>query len=347
MKKKVVVALSGGVDSAVTAHLMKEAGYDVYGVMLHLWRGDEDDHRQDIADAAAVAERLDIPFKVFSHQDLFDHQVVKPFVAAYLSGETPIPCAHCNREVKFPLMLQAADQLGIEYVATGHYVRLETKDTGVHLFKGIDLKKDQSYFLFRLNQEILKRIRCPLGVYTKDQIREIASHIGLIVADKRDSQDICFLKGNYYNFIEKHPDFKETLGDFVTTSGDLITPHKGISRYTVGQRKGLGIALGKPAYVVSIDPIRNRVVIGENSDLYQNKVTAKGINWVVDAYPVGTIVMAKIRYTQHAEEAEIIDIDEDQLTLKFKDPQRAVTPGQAMVLYRSDELIGGGIIVRD
>lgn len=354
--QKVMIAMSGGVDSSVAAYLMKEAGYTVIGGMLRLH--DKKDFidadsgcctTQDIEDARMVAKKLDIPFHLFDYTTSFNDCVIDDFVNCYRSGGTPNPCVTCNRTVKFPLMLQEAKKLGCDLLATGHYARTERDErTGRYLLKkAVDLSKDQSYVLYGLTQAQLAHIVFPLGEKTKDEARVIAQQAQLLTAHKSDSQDICFIpKGDYASFIESYTGTTFPKGKFVDKQGQILGIHQGMIRYTIGQRKGLGLALPAPMYVVEKSMQRNEVVLGFEPDLMTTALQANHINLIsVDKIEGEVAVKARVRYQQVETDAIVKQTENATLQVTFAQPQRAVTKGQSVVLYQDDQVLGGGTIL--
>ncbi len=338
---KVMTALSGGVDSSVAAYLLKQAGHTVSGATLHLTGPAQ-------SDAQKSAEFLNIPFYEFREQEAFRRLVIEEFAQSYERGETPNPCIVCNLLIKFGVLLDKALEQGQDYLATGHYATVK-KDTGsgrTLLLRGKDRAKDQTYMLYRLNQHQLSRTLFPLGDLTKTEIREIARSIGLFSANKPDSQDICFVPdGNYAGFLENYRGKPYPAGNFVNEAGICLGQHQGIIRYTVGQRKGLGIALGTPAFVLSKNAIDNTVVLGAEEKLFTKRIVADRVNWIACEKPTeGMKVTAKTRYSQKEAEAAL-HITEQGVVAEFKEPQRAATPGQAMVFYDGEVVVGGGTII--
>ena len=355
MNKKAIIAMSGGVDSSVAALLMKEKGYDCIGVTMKLFNNEQAGISKeksccsldDVEDARAVARKLDIPYYVFNFSDNFEKNVIERFIEAYHNGRTPNPCIDCNRYIKFKKLFLRMKELSMDYVVTGHYARIayDEKSGRYLLKKGIDDSKDQSYVLYSLTQEQLSHTLLPLGELEKSEVRRIAEENGFINADKPDSQDICFVPdGNYASFIEKHTGKASPHGNFLSTGGDVMGEHMGIIHYTIGQRKGLGIAAGRPVYVCDIRPEDNTVILGENDDLFSSTLVAGDINLISCESIVEPIrIKAKIRYRQPAQPAEAV-IKNGKLYVTFDEPQRAITKGQAVVLYDGDIVVGGGVI---
>ena len=351
--KKALIAMSGGVDSSVAAYFMKEKGYDCIGATMKLY--DNEDiglsasktccSLDDIDDARAVARRLGMPYYVFNFKGEFEEKVIEKFIRIYEKGGTPNPCIDCNRYLKFEKLMQRMQELKLDYVVTGHYARIEEKDGRFYLKKGKDLSKDQSYVLYSLTQEQLAHTLFPLGEYSKSEIREIAEREGFINARKHDSQDICFVPdGDYAAFIERYRNIKYPQGDFLDRNGNVLGRHSGIIRYTVGQRKGLGIAVGHPVYVISKDIEKNTVTLGSNDDLMCCEVRAEDFNWIAEK-PQGSVhCCAKTRYNMK-EQPCTVHCEGDTVIAEFDSPVRAVTPGQALVLYDGEYVLGGGTIL--
>ncbi len=344
MSERVMIAMSGGVDSSLAAAMMMESGYDCIGATMLL--GENDDAAKE---AESVALSLGIPFYTFDFSAEFRKTVVDGFVNAYENGSTPNPCVVCNRYLKFGRLMDEAVKLGCDRLATGHYARLEyDNDSGRYLLKkGADTGKDQSYFLYGLTQDQLKHIRFPLGGMAKSDVRRIARERGLVSADRQESQDICFIPdGNYVDFIESYTGKKFPGGDFIDSNGNVLGKHDGIIRYTVGQRKGLGIAFGEPVYVLGVDPVCNTVTLGPNEDLFADTLTASGLNLIsVDCIEGSMRLNAKIRSRQAEQPAVVEQPDDDTILVRFDEPQRAVTPGQSVVLYDGDVVVGGAAIM--
>ena len=357
--KKVVVGMSGGVDSSVAAYLLKEQGYDVIGVTMQIWQDEERVVEEEnggccglsaVDDARRVAAALDIPYYVMNFKKEFKENVIDYFIDEYLHGRTPNPCIACNRYVKWESLLKRSMDIGADYIATGHYARIEELPNGRYSLKrSATLAKDQTYALYNLTQEQLARTLMPVGEYSKDEVREMAEKINLRVANKPDSQDICFVPdGDYAGFIEKTLDTELPTGNFVTLEGKVLGRHKGITHYTVGQRKGLGLALGYPAFVIEIRPETNEVVIGTNEDSMSNYVRANKLNFMsVPDLNEPMRVFAKIRYNHKGAWCTIEKTGEDEVLCTFEEPQRAITPGQAVVFYDGDYVLGGGTIIGD
>ncbi len=353
MKKKALIAMSGGVDSSVAAFLMKEAGYDCIGVTMKLYDNEDIGMDQektccssnDIEDARSVAVKLGIPYYVFNFKADFKEKVIDQFIDSYRCGMTPNPCIECNRHLKFTQLHQKARELQCDVVVTGHYARITKDEQGYHLLKGKDAAKDQSYVLYSMTQEQLAHTCFPLGDYTKDEIRRIAEEQGFFNAGKKDSQDICFIPdGDYRRFIEETTGQKSTPGNFVDQEGNILGTHKGYYCYTIGQRRGLGVSAPHSLYVVEIRPRKNEVVLGSNEDLFHSHLTADYFNWIE---PVGPdeIIKARIRYHQVEKEAAVRLLEDGKVEVDFLEPQRAITKGQSVVLYRGDAVVGGGRII--
>ncbi len=339
---KVMTALSGGVDSSVAACLLAQNGASLSGATLRLTE------HYDSAPARKVAEALSIPFFEFDEQEAFRQTVIQNFADAYLNGETPNPCVLCNKFIKFGLLLAHAKQNGYDFIATGHYAKIE-KDAASGRFllkRAKDIKKDQTYMLYGLSQEQLAHTMFPLGDFTKPEIRALAESFGLENAGQKDSQDICFVPdGDYVGFLERELGIKATPGEFTDASGKLLGMHQGLIRYTVGQRKGLGITFGKPTFVIKKDAESNRIVLGDEESLFTRKVFARDVNLIAcDKVADGMYVTAKTRYSQKEAEAKLFATETGVLA-EFTEPQRAPSPGQAMVFYDADVVIGGGTIL--
>jgi len=354
LKKKVLVGMSGGVDSSVAAYLLKEQGYEVIGVTMQIWQDDEEFIEKEggccslsaVADARRVANKIGIPFYVMNFKDAFKRNVIDYFVDEYMEGRTPNPCITCNKFIKFSSFLDKAMAMGIDYVATGHYAIIEKHNDRYIIKKSEDDKKDQTYALYNLTQFQLERTLMPCGQYKKSKIREIAKEIGLRVHNKKDSEEICFIPDNDHGrYIKNRFPNKVREGNFVDKQGNVLGRHKGIVYYTIGQRKGLGIAFGKPMYVVDINPFRNEVVLGDLEDLLNTELIAKDINYIpFDTLKEPMEVEAKIRYSQTPSKAIITPIEDGRVRVNFQEKQRAITKGQSVVFYKDDLLIGGGII---
>lgn len=357
MKKKVVVGMSGGVDSSVAAYLLKEQGYDVIGVTMQIWQDEETAAVEEnggccglsaVDDARRVAAQLDIPYYVMNFKNDFKKNVIDYFVDEYKNGRTPNPCIACNRYVKWESLLQRSLMIGADYIATGHYARVEKIDNGRYAIRNsVTAKKDQTYALYNLTQEQLSKTLMPVGDYTKDEIRTIAEKIGIQVAHKPDSMEICFVPDqDYAGYIERETGHVSKKGNFVDLDGNVLGEHKGIIHYTVGQRKGLGLALGYPVFVVAIRPETNEVVVGRNEDVMAGKLYANRLNFMSIENPQdGMRVKAKIRYNHEGAWCTIRLKDKDLLECVFDEPQRAITPGQAVVLYDGEYVAGGGTII--
>lgn len=353
---RVVVAMSGGVDSSVAAALLKEQGYDVIGVSLKLWDYDEDERRlkgktccslDDIADAKDVCDTLGIPFYAFNHKPEFKKSVIDVFVEEYRNGRTPNPCVLCNRDIKFDLLLREAEKLGAKYLATGHYARVVREGDGIsRLKKGVDADKDQSYVLFHLSAPDLDRVLLPIGDFTKAEIRDLARKYGLVTHDKKESMEICFIPNNdHAAFIGKnYPHLKRGPGRFVNTKGETLGSHGGIDGYTIGQRRGLGVGFGERMYVAEIRAETDEVVLARDDEVYFKGVVGRDFRFIRS--PGKNRYGVKIRYQRDELPAEILRYDESEkrIEMKFLAPARAVTPGQAVVLYDGDEVVGGGWI---
>ena len=356
-KGKVVVGMSGGVDSSVAAWLLKEQGYDVIGVTMQIWQDEENEVQEEnggccglsaVDDARRVASSIGIPYYVMNFKQEFQKSVIDYFTKEYLNGRTPNPCIACNRYVKWEALLQRSLSIGADYIATGHYARIDKLPNGRYAIRrSATLAKDQTYALYNLTQEQLEHTLMPVGNYSKDQIREMAEKIGLQVANKPDSQDICFVPdGDYASFIEENADTPIRQGNFVTSDGKILGKHKGIIHYTVGQRKGLGLALGHPAFVLEIRPETDEVVIGTYEESLTHTLRANELNFMsVEDLTEPMRVFAKIRYNHKGAWCTVEKTGEDEITCTFDEPIRAVTPGQAVVLYDGEYVLGGGTIL--
>ncbi len=371
---KIAVAMSGGVDSSAAAALLREQGHELVGFTMQLWnqrRGVSVDENgeplpsrccslDDVYDARRVAETLGFPFYVLNLEKDFERDVVEPFIQSYLSGETPIPCVACNSRLKFASLDKMAVSLGCDKVATGHYARViydEIADR-YRLLRSTNIWKDQTYFLWELNQEQLSRAYFPLGEMEKEEVRAIARGAKLYTAEKAESQEICFVPdGKYSEFIDRYLKHegrdaeKPAAGDVITTTGEVVGKHTGIHRYTIGQRRGLGIAHEKPLYVTQIERARNEIIVGEENELDALEFTAKGVNWIAFDSPTEPVrALVKIRYRHDPAPATIHALPDAHARIVFDQPQRAITPGQATIFYdidTGDEVVGGGWIVRD
>lgn len=360
-KNKVVVGMSGGVDSTVAAYQLKKMGYEVIGVNMRLWQDDflEEAHFKtdggccslsSVEDARRVCEQMDIPFYALDFKTVFKETVVDYFIDAYKNGETPNPCIACNKYVKFEALLEKAHQLGAYYVATGHYAKVYYDESRKRYVveKADAVEKDQTYAIYNLTQEQLKHILMPLSDFnSKDEVRQIAAQFDVQMSQKSDSQEICFVPDqDYVGFLKRNGEFEVKSGNFIDTDGNKLGEHSGIINYTVGQRKGLGITFGKPMYVVDIDPEFNQVVLGENEAVFRTELWADQVNFILMDDIEGTYrCEAKIRYSAKPAPCTI-ERHDDQVKVVFDVPQRAITPGQAVVFYKDQYLVGGGTIIR-
>lgn len=357
MNKKVLIAMSGGVDSSVAACLMHKLGYDCIGITMKLHnineKGEESESSccttQDIEDAKSVADTIGIPHSVYNFTDDFKTLVIDKFVNAYTTGSTPNPCIECNRYIKFNRLFKQGAELGIDYIVTGHYARIKYNEyTGrYNLLKAVDSSKDQSYVLYNLTQEQIKHILLPLGEYSKPQIRQMAEDFGLKVANKSDSQDICFIPdGDYASFIERYLGMKFSCGSFVDTDGNVLGEHKGIIRYTIGQRKGLGLSLSAPMYVCKKCLEDNTVVLSSEKELFSKELDAVDLNLIsVEEIKEPMRVKARVRYNQKEQAATVWQTGDKSIHVEFDNPQRAITKGQSVVLYDGDIVVGGATII--
>lgn len=333
--KRVLIGMSGGVDSSVAAYLLQKEGYEVVGATMTLI----DSNNTAVEDAKKVCDKLGIEHYTIDLKKEFQNHVINNFIDSYLNAKTPNPCIECNKYLKFGLLWQKAQELNCEYIATGHYAAM--KDNKIYK---IDSNKDQSYFLYKINKEVIPHILFPLNKYhNKDEIREIAASLGLSVAEKKDSQDICFIENNdYTSFLEQNLDKLPPQGDFILSTGEVLGKHKGIIYYTIGQRKGLGISYKHPLYVISIKKEKNEVILGTEEELYSKTIYINNINLLVDKLP--SKAQGKIRYKYQPVPCQIEIIDEDNIKVIFDEPVKSATPGQSLVLYDGDLCLGGGTI---
>ena len=356
-RQRVVCGMSGGVDSSATAALLIEQGYDVIGITLKLWPQDCVNRAEDkccgpqaVTDARSVCHKLDIPYYLIDEAAEFQKHVIQYFADEYKAGRTPNPCVMCNQNLKFGRLIDRADQLGAEFIATGHFARVERSADGSRLLlkRGRDWRKDQSYFLFSLRQDQLARTLFPLGDKTKSDTREVARHCQLKTADKEESMEICFVPDNNYGgFLQSANLVEKRRGEITDLHGHVLGHHDGIAFYTIGQRRGLGITTPKPVYVVELDAENNRVVVGDETALERDEFTAERCNWHPFAQLTGPIeVMAKIRYNHPGAMATLTPLEGGKVKVKMHTPQRAITPGQAAVFYQEDVVVGGGWIMR-
>lgn len=354
MSKKAIIAMSGGVDSSVAAFLMKDKGFDCIGATMKLY--DNDDIMEsgektccsldDIEDARSVANRLSMPYYVFNFKDDFKEKVIDKFIATYENGGTPNPCIDCNRHLKFKRLFQKMQELGFDYVVTGHYARVEENNGWFYLKKGVDEAKDQSYVLYSLTQNQLAHIQFPLGTYSKSEIREIAENHNFLNARKKDSQDICFVPdGDYAKFIEGYLGKTYPKGNFIDINGNVLGEHQGIIRYTNGQRKGLGVAFGKPMYVADKNVKDNTVTLCTNEELFSAELIADDFNWLIPNPAKEIKCSARVRYNMKEQSATVYTLENGNVKIVFDAPQRAITRGQAAVLYDGETVLGGGTIL--
>lgn len=348
--KKVLIAMSGGVDSSAAAHLVLKSGYAAIGVTMVVKKGlplNSTDENSEAKTAASICSKLGIEHRVIDLCDEFKRHVVEDFVERYLEGKTPNPCIVCNKNIKFGALLEEGKRLGCEYIATGHYANIERSASGRYLLKtAADSQKDQSYMLWTLSQDQLSKIIFPLGSLTKTEVRKLAGDLTFENASQKDSQDICFIpNGSYSSFIEQFTGEIFPSGNFADMQGNILGKHKGIIHYTVGQRKGLGIALGQPMFVHSKSALTNQVVLCKNEDLFSKTLTASNINLIAcDSIDTPIRVCAKTRYHQLPVAATVYQIDDKKIQVDFDEPVRAISPGQSVVLYDGDTVIGGGFI---
>jgi tRNA-specific 2-thiouridylase len=357
---KVVIAMSGGVDSSVAAALLKKEGHEVIGVTMQLWPRSDDKHGGNgsrgccgldaIEDARRVAYRLGIPHYVMDFRDIFARRVIADFCREYGQGRTPNPCVACNNDIKFGVLRERAAELGADFIATGHYARIEVDETAgtCLLKKGADARKDQSYFLCRLTREQLGHTLFPVGNLTKDKVRQTAREMQLPVASRPESQEICFVPDdNYMEFLKDYLPQASRPGPILDERGNILGQHRGITAYTIGQRRGLGIAAAEPLYVTAIEPGRNAVVVGTREQTYGTELVAGNLNWIATDRPERPIrVKARVRYRHTEAAATVSPLDKDHLYVKFAEPQMAITPGQTVAFYDGDTVIGGGTIMR-
>lgn len=345
MNKRVLLGMSGGVDSSVSAILLKEKGYDVIGINMLLWGEDT----SNASDASKVCKKLHIPFTFLDLRNDFKKFVIQDFIVGYRSGSTPNPCIECNKFMKFGLMYLRAKELKCDYIATGHYANIEFDEKyGANVLKKANnLKKDQSYVLYDIKKELLDHIIFPLGKFeSKEEIRSLATKYGLEVANKPDSEDICFIQnGDYKEFLEEYAKFKAKEGNIVDKKGNVLGKHNGLYKYTIGQRKGLGISNPVPLFVIGFNKLKNELIVGEEKELYNESLLASNINWLVDNIENGMKVEAKIRYSAEPKKAKLILLPRNYARVVFEEPQRAITPGQSVVFYDGDTVLGGGRIL--
>ena len=346
--------MSGGVDSSVAAYLLKEQGYDVIGVTMQIWQEDKEYEEREggccslsaVDDARRVADKIGIPFYVLNFRDSFKKNVIDYFIDEYMEGRTPNPCIVCNKYLKFDELLKKARGIGADYVATGHYAKIEEHNGRYLLVKSDDDRKDQTYALYNMTQDQLAHTLMPCGEYTKDRIREIAKEIGLDVHNKKDSEEICFIPDNNHGrYISEAMPGKVKEGNFVDKEGNILGKHKGIVYYTIGQRKGLGLAMGRPVFVTDINPLTNEVVVGSEDDIFKTDLVCKDVNFIAfDTLDKPMELKAKIRYSAKPAEATISPLENGRIKVSFKEKQRAITKGQSVVFYLDDLIIGGGVI---
>ena len=356
-RTRVVVAMSGGVDSSVAAALLVQEGYDVVGMMMRLWSdeaaGGAEHNRcctpDQMKGASRIANQLGIPFYVLDSKDVFRDSVVQYFIDQHRDGYTPNPCLECNRPIRFDWLLRHALALDADYLATGHYARVAKNAAGVWLLKmGLDSSKDQSYVLSVMGQEQLSKTLFPVGEYPKAEVRRIASELGLDAANRKDSQDLCFLGNNdYRDFLRTYAPEVMVKGPIVTSSGDVLGEHQGLSNYTIGQRKGLGISHNEPLYVLAMNPLKNALVVGTRAELGRDQLEAANFNWVSGAPPDAAFrAEVKIRYRSQPQSALVDILRGERVRIAFDEPQRDITPGQAAVVYQDDVCLGCGVIVK-
>jgi tRNA-uridine 2-sulfurtransferase len=348
--EKILIGMSGGIDSSVSAYLLKKQGYDVIGVTLQLWEEYQENSKEpsvaSLEDIRKIAKSLDIPFYILNMKEEFKKFVIDYFIKEYETGRTPNPCIVCNRYVKFQALLNKAKSMGIGYIATGHYARIEEKNNRYLLKEGKEIQKDQSYFLYKLTQDQLARCIFPLGRYKKSEVKEYAKQLGIGIPNQPESQEICFVKNNHHSqFIQKHSKKNSSRGEIVDTKGNILGYHNGITKYTIGQRKGLGISAGKPLFVLKIDNRLNRIVVGSDNKLYKQNLIATDLNWIyIDKLEKDIKIKAKIRYGGKKQTAKLIPINNNRVKVLFKKKQRAITKGQSVVFYKGKYVLGGGII---